>query len=226
MTDEVGVITGDLTVRTEYADGRVTVRVQYKDADEWYAVTGGAAPLADPADVDAVHGSWWATHRYVGRAAATGRRGRLPSTGCVRPTTARRRPPGSGRRSGGPAGSPARATSGGSSVAQMSCAFQHRVRNRQPDGGLIGLGTSPVSSTRSRWRCSRRCGSGHRHRGHQRHRVRVPRLRVQLVPVGDLDDLAEVHDRDPVGDVPHHRQVVRDDHVGQPELRPAGPRAG
>ena len=55
MTDEVGVITGDLTVRTGYADGRVTVRVQYKDADEWYAVTGGSAPLADPAGVEAVH---------------------------------------------------------------------------------------------------------------------------------------------------------------------------
>ena len=55
MTDEVGVITGDLTVRTEYADGHVTVRVQYKDADEWYAVTGGAAPLADAAALEAVH---------------------------------------------------------------------------------------------------------------------------------------------------------------------------
>jgi hypothetical protein len=55
MTDEVGVITGDLTVRTEYADGRVTVRVRYKDADEWYVVTGGTAPLSDAADVEAVH---------------------------------------------------------------------------------------------------------------------------------------------------------------------------
>jgi hypothetical protein len=55
MTDEVGVITGDLTLRTEYAGGRVAVRVQYKDADEWYAVTGGTATLADEADVEAVH---------------------------------------------------------------------------------------------------------------------------------------------------------------------------
>lgn len=55
MTDEVGVVTGDLTVRTEYVDGRVSVRVQYKDADEWYAVTGASAPLADPAGVEAVH---------------------------------------------------------------------------------------------------------------------------------------------------------------------------
>ena len=55
MTDEVGVVTGDLTVRTEYAGGRVTVRVQYKDAAEWYAVTGGTAPLADEVDAEAVH---------------------------------------------------------------------------------------------------------------------------------------------------------------------------
>ncbi|MET8279876.1 hypothetical protein [Micromonospora sp. NPDC005174] len=55
MTDEVGVVTGELTLRTEYADGKVTLRVQYKDADEWYAVTGGSAALADPAGLDAVH---------------------------------------------------------------------------------------------------------------------------------------------------------------------------
>jgi hypothetical protein len=55
MTDEVGVVTGDLTVRTEYADGYVTLRVRYKDADEWYAVTGGVAPLADAAGLEAVH---------------------------------------------------------------------------------------------------------------------------------------------------------------------------
>ena len=29
--------------------------MQYKDADEWYAVTGVTAPLADPAGLDAVH---------------------------------------------------------------------------------------------------------------------------------------------------------------------------
>ena len=35
-------------------------------------------------------------------------------------------------------------------LAQISWAIQHRVRNRQPDGGLIGLGTSPSSRIRSR----------------------------------------------------------------------------
>jgi len=55
MTDEVGVITGELTLRTEFAAGQVTLRVQYKDAAEWYVVTGGRADLADPAGLDAVH---------------------------------------------------------------------------------------------------------------------------------------------------------------------------
>lgn len=55
MTDEVGVVTGELTLRTELTDGQVVLRVQYKDADEWYVVTGGRAKLADPADLDAVH---------------------------------------------------------------------------------------------------------------------------------------------------------------------------
>lgn len=55
MTDEVGVVTGDLTLRSELASGAVTVKVQYKDADEWYAVTGAKATLKDPADLDAVH---------------------------------------------------------------------------------------------------------------------------------------------------------------------------
>ncbi len=55
MTDEVGVVTGDLTLRTEFSGDQVAVRVQYKDADEWYAVTGAKATLKDPADLDAVH---------------------------------------------------------------------------------------------------------------------------------------------------------------------------
>jgi hypothetical protein len=56
MTDDVGVITGELTLRTELAaDGQLTLRVQYREADEWYAVTGGRAILSDAADLDAVH---------------------------------------------------------------------------------------------------------------------------------------------------------------------------
>jgi hypothetical protein len=55
MTDEAGVITGELTLRTELSGTTVALRVQYKDADEWYAVTNGTATLHDPADLDAVH---------------------------------------------------------------------------------------------------------------------------------------------------------------------------
>lgn len=56
MTDEVGVITGELTLRTEVdAGGAVVVRVQYKEADEWYVVTGGRAQVRDPADAAAIH---------------------------------------------------------------------------------------------------------------------------------------------------------------------------
>jgi hypothetical protein len=55
MTDEVGVVTGDLTLRTETSGDDVTVRVQYQEADEWYTVTGGKAKLKDPADAAAVH---------------------------------------------------------------------------------------------------------------------------------------------------------------------------
>jgi hypothetical protein len=55
MTDEVGVVTGDLTLRTELTGSDAVVRVQYKDADEWYTVTGAKATLKDPSDVDALH---------------------------------------------------------------------------------------------------------------------------------------------------------------------------
>ena len=55
MTDEVGVVTGELTLRTEVADGKVTLRTQYLEADEWYTVTGGTTTVHDPADAAAVH---------------------------------------------------------------------------------------------------------------------------------------------------------------------------
>jgi hypothetical protein len=56
MTDEVGVVTGDLTLRTELdASKAATLRVQYKDAEEWYTVTGGHCKLKAAEDLDAVH---------------------------------------------------------------------------------------------------------------------------------------------------------------------------
>ncbi|OJF12294.1 hypothetical protein [Couchioplanes caeruleus] len=55
MTDEVGVITGDLTLRTEISGDQVVVRAQYKDADEWYTVTGARTTVKHPEDLEAVH---------------------------------------------------------------------------------------------------------------------------------------------------------------------------
>ncbi|GAA4217389.1 hypothetical protein GCM10022220_49990 [Actinocatenispora rupis] len=56
FTDEVGVITGRVTLETRVDDdGKVVVRVQYKDADEWYTVTGGRCTLHDAADAKPVH---------------------------------------------------------------------------------------------------------------------------------------------------------------------------
>src|SRR5436305_625969 len=41
---------------------------------------------------------------------------------------------------------------------------------------------------------------------------------VDLLLLPDLDDLAEIHHRHPVRYVPHHRQVVRNEDVRQPEV--------
>ncbi|MBZ6142502.1 hypothetical protein [Streptomyces olivaceus] len=48
MTDEVGVVTGDLTVATAARnDGLADITLQYTGAEEWYTLTGS------PADVPA-----------------------------------------------------------------------------------------------------------------------------------------------------------------------------
>jgi hypothetical protein len=50
MTDEVGVVTGELTLATEVAgDKTVILKVQYKGADEWYKVTDAEIQVDDPA---------------------------------------------------------------------------------------------------------------------------------------------------------------------------------
>ncbi|WP_335933168.1 hypothetical protein [Streptomyces sp. PTD5-9] len=55
MTDEVGVITGELTVVTRpLPDGRAAIAVQYTGADEWYTLTGSPVPLP-PAGPAALH---------------------------------------------------------------------------------------------------------------------------------------------------------------------------
>ena len=68
---------------------------------------------------------------------------------------------------------------------------------------------------RRRLRLDRRVGD--RDGRQERDRVRVERLVVELARRGDLDDPAEVHDRDPVADVADDREVVGDEQVGQAE---------
>ncbi|WUE50672.1 hypothetical protein OG545_47650 (plasmid) [Streptomyces europaeiscabiei] len=49
MTDDVGIVTGDLTVATTLQPhGRAVITVQYTGADEWYHLTGSPAPLPPP----------------------------------------------------------------------------------------------------------------------------------------------------------------------------------
>jgi len=56
MTDEVGVITGELTLRTTVdGDGAVHQTIQYTGADEWYVVTGAPATLTAGANIDSIH---------------------------------------------------------------------------------------------------------------------------------------------------------------------------
>ena len=56
MTDEVGTVTGDLTLRTELAEnGAVRVMVQYVGADEWYRVTDSPTSLPSGTTLDALH---------------------------------------------------------------------------------------------------------------------------------------------------------------------------
>ena len=54
--------------------------------------------------------------------------------------------------------------------------------------------------------------------GEQSLRVRVQRRAEQGPFVGELDDPSEVHHRDAMADVLHHRQIMCDEQVGQPEL--------
>jgi hypothetical protein len=55
MTDEVGVITGDLQLATQCDRGDVTVWVRYAGAAEWYRLSAADCHLHDPRDHRALH---------------------------------------------------------------------------------------------------------------------------------------------------------------------------
>lgn len=56
MTNEVGVITGEVELHTTCAeDGTLDLAIRYAGADEWYTVRGQSYRLHDPRDHDVVH---------------------------------------------------------------------------------------------------------------------------------------------------------------------------
>jgi hypothetical protein len=56
MTDEVGVVTGDLTLKTTVdPDGSVVQLVQYQQAAEWYRVSEAPARVPSGQSIDTVH---------------------------------------------------------------------------------------------------------------------------------------------------------------------------
>ena len=107
-------------------------------------------------------------------------------------------------------------SSGRSSAQRVGCAHGQRVWNRQPDGGLAGDGRSPASRIRSRR--SSTSGSGTGTADISARVYGCSGSRVELVARRLLDQRAQVHHADRVGDVPDHGQVVRDHQVGQPQL--------
>lgn len=57
MTDEVGVITGELELATTCEQGQVTVWVRYAGALEWYRLSRADCHLHDERDHEALHSS-------------------------------------------------------------------------------------------------------------------------------------------------------------------------
>ncbi len=100
----------------------------------------------------------------------------------------------------------------GSSRRQRSVATGQRGWKRQPAGTSVGLGRSPPRGARLA------LSRGVRHRRDEGAGIRVARSGPQGRGRRALDDAAEIHHQHPVGDVLDHRQVVRDEQVGEPEL--------
>jgi hypothetical protein len=61
-------------------------------------------------------------------------------------------------------------------------------------------------------------GIGHGNRADQCPGVGMPRLFDHLPRFAEFDNFSEIHHRDPVGDVLHHRQIVRDEDHAQAEF--------
>jgi hypothetical protein len=95
---------------------------------------------------------------------------------------------------------------------------QRAPRHESTSGDGIG-GTREVAAQDHPRAAALDLRVGHRHGRQERLGVGVLRVLEQVVDRADLDDSAQVHDGDPVGDVPHDGQVVRHEQVREPEPR-------
>ncbi|WP_433579945.1 hypothetical protein [Nocardia brasiliensis] len=56
MTDEVGVITGEVEIRSTVTDaGHASAQTRYAGADEWYTITEAAEHLGSPTELPIYH---------------------------------------------------------------------------------------------------------------------------------------------------------------------------
>jgi hypothetical protein len=55
LTEEVGSVTGDLTVHTTWADGEARVAVQYSGASDWFTMSGSPVPCATELESRELH---------------------------------------------------------------------------------------------------------------------------------------------------------------------------
>ncbi|MER5849189.1 hypothetical protein ABT126_19565 [Streptomyces sp. NPDC002012] len=55
LTEEVGVLSGDLTVHTTWADDTAQVTVQYTGAIDWFTMSGSPVPCCSEDDSRRLH---------------------------------------------------------------------------------------------------------------------------------------------------------------------------
>ncbi|MET7343944.1 hypothetical protein ACIOEZ_09005 [Streptomyces sp. NPDC087866] len=55
LTEEVGPLSGDLTVHTTWAEGTAQVTVQYTDAADWFTMAGSPVPCTSEEASRALH---------------------------------------------------------------------------------------------------------------------------------------------------------------------------
>ncbi len=55
LTDEAGVLTGDVTVHTTFADREARVAVQYSGASDWFTMSGSPVPCESEEESRELH---------------------------------------------------------------------------------------------------------------------------------------------------------------------------